>query len=187
MVYARRPKFPVRVYHAEKERLAIFICEVPLPTRTHRPLGRTLLEWARARGARRLLCLEGLPLPEGQPEEEIDVWAVGSTDDARRDIEAAGLSFLEAGMVAGVAGVVLNEGRWAGQNVIALLGEARMNMPDAAAAARLVEAADKLLPQVQIDLSPLLNQAKELEAHLQTFKAQAKPVTRESVPESYYR
>ncbi len=29
MVYARRPKFPVRVYHAEKEKLSIFISEVP--------------------------------------------------------------------------------------------------------------------------------------------------------------
>jgi len=187
MVYARRPKFPVRVYHAAKEKLSIFICEVPLAPKTHRPLGRTLLEWARARGARRILCLEGLPLPEEQAEAEIDVWAVGSTDEARRDIEASGLRFLETGMVAGVAGVVLNEGRWAGHNVIALLGEARPNLPDAAAAARLVEAADKLLPHVEIDLSPLLNQAKELEAHLQTFRGQAKPVTREAAPDSYYR
>ena len=187
MVYARRPKFPVRVYHAPEHKLAIFICEVPLPPKTHRPLGRRLLEWSRARGARRILCLEGLPLPEEQPEQEIDVWAVGSTDESRKEIEAAGLPFLETGMVAGVAGVVLNEGRWAGQNVIALLGEARPYMPDAAAAARLVEAADKLLTQVEIDLAPLLNQAKDLEAHLHTLKAQAKPVTSETAPDSYYR
>jgi hypothetical protein len=32
-----------------------------------------------------------------------------------------------------------------------------------------------------------LNQAKELEAHLQTFRGQAKPVTREAAPDSYYR
>ena len=187
MVYARRPKFPVRVYYAEKEKLSIFICEVPLATRTHRPLGRTLLEWARARAARRIICLEGLPLPAEQAAQEIDVWAVGSTDEARGDIEAAGLPFLETGMVAGVAGVVLNEGRWGGHNVIALLGEARPYLPDAAAAARLVEAADKLLPHVKIDLAPLLNQAKELEAHIQALKEQAKPVTRETAPESYYR
>lgn len=187
VVYRQKPKFPVRVYHAVKEKLAIFICEVALSPRTHRPLGRTVLEWARAGGARRIVCLEGLPLLE-ESQKDIDVWAVGSTDEARREIEASGLPPLESGMVSGVAGVLLNEGRWAGYNVIALLGEARPYLPDAAAAARLVEAADKLMPQVKVNLEPLLNQAKELETQLQSLKAQAKPVTREPEPESsYYR
>src|SRR5213594_2575007 len=95
MVYRTKPKFPVRVYHAVKEKLAIFICEVALPPKTHRPLGRTVLEWARGRGARRIVCLEGLPLTEEQTGEELNVWAVGSTDEARRDIEASGLHSLE--------------------------------------------------------------------------------------------
>lgn len=187
MVYVRKPKFPVRVYHAAKEKLSIFICEVPLPLRTHRPLGRTVLEWARGRHARRILCLEGLPLPDSAKEDEISVWAVGSTDESNREIEAAGLPYLETGVVSGVAGVVLNEGRWIGFNVIALLGEARTYMPDAVAAARLVEAADKLLPGVTINLEPLLSQAKDLESRLQTIKAQAKPVTPPETPDSYYR
>src|SRR5437867_9840354 len=72
MVYRSKPKFPVRVYHAEKEKIAIFISEVPLPPRMHRPLGRTVLEWARSRGSRRIVCLEGLPLPEGESQQQID-------------------------------------------------------------------------------------------------------------------
>jgi uncharacterized protein len=187
MVYAHKPKFPVRVYQAAREKLAIFICEVPLPTRTHRPLGRTVLEWARARGARRILVLEGLPMPEGEKDEPVEVWAVGSTDESNREIEAAGLQYLETGMVSGVAGIVLNEGRWAGYNVIALLGEARPYLPDALAAARLVEAADKLMPNVEVNLEPLLSQAKDLEAHLHALKEQAKPITQAHVPDSYYR
>jgi predicted ATP-grasp superfamily ATP-dependent carboligase len=187
MVYAHKPKFPVRVYHAAKEKLSIFISEVPLPPPTHRPLARTLLEWAKARGSPRIVCLEGLPLPEEQQEKDIDVWAVGSTDRANAAIEAAGLPYLESGMVAGVTGVLLNEGRWAAYDVIALLGEARTYLPDAVAAARLVESADKLLANVEIDLTPLLAQAKELEAHLRTLKDQAQPVSPPSDAPSYYR
>lgn len=189
MVYRAKPKFPVRVYHAEKEKVAIFISEVPLIPKVHRPLGRTVLDWAKAGGARRIVCLEGLPLSEeGAVEESVDVWAVGSTYEARADIEASGIPLLETGMVSGVAGVLLNEGRWASYNVIALLGEARPYLPDAAAAARLVEAADKLMPQVTIDLAPLLTQAKDLEAHMKTLKEQARPVTRETEAQpSYYR
>ncbi|MBI4416673.1 MAG: proteasome assembly chaperone family protein [Euryarchaeota archaeon] len=188
MVYAHKPKFPARVYAVRGSSLGIFISEVPLPTKVHRPLGRKLLDWARERRVRRVVCLEGLPLSGEQAAGDINVWAVGSTEAANREIEAAGLPYLETGMVAGVAGVLLNEGRWAGYEVIALLTEARPYMPDAAAAAHLVQAADKLLPEVEIDLAPLLEQAKELEGHLQALKEQAKPVTGPTeAPSTLYR
>jgi len=191
MVYGHKPKFPVRVYAAAKEKLACFISEVPLPTKAHRPLARTLLEWARTQGARQIICLEGLPSPPDREEaaargEVWGVWGVGSTDGANGAIESAGISFLETGIVSGVAGVLLNEGRWAKFQVIALLAEARAYMPDAHAAAKLVQTADKLLPEVEIELAPLLEEAKELEAHLQALKEQAKPVTAEP-PDSLYR
>lgn len=186
MVYAHKPKFPVRVYAAPPHKLACFISEVPLPAKVHRPVARTMTEWARGQGARRIICLEGLPLPAEESEEEISVWAVGSVEAANAEIQAAGIEFLETGMVSGVAGVLLNEGRWAKYEVIALLGEARPYMPDAHAAAKLVQAADRLLTDVEIDLAPLLDQAKELEAHLQALKEQAKPVAPEA-PQSIYR
>lgn len=186
MVYAHKPKFPVRVYADVPRRLACFISEVPLRSRVHRALARTLLEWARTHGSRRIVCLEGLPLPREETEADIDVWGVGSTESATAELEGAGIPFLETGMVSGVAGVLLNEGRWAKYDVIALLAEARPYLPDAHAAARLVEAADRLIPKINIDLSPLLEQAKELETHLQTLKEQAKPVVGEA-PSAIYR
>lgn len=186
MVYAHKPKFPVRVYAAPEKKLASFISEVPLRARVHRPVARTLLDWSREQGARRIVCLEGLPLPQEETEHDIDVWGVGSTEEANVEIEKGGIPFLETGMVSGVAGVLLNEGRWAKFSVIALVAEARPYMPDAHAAARLVEAADKLLPGVEIDLGPLLEEAKQLEAHLQALKEQAKPVTAEP-PVPLYR
>lgn len=184
MVYAHKPKFPVRVYAIPK--VAVFIGEVQLPPKVHRPLARLLIEWAKAQGAARIVCLEGLPLAQERTEAEIDVWGVGSNEAANQAIEKGNLQYLETGVVSGVAGVLLNEGRWADYEVIALLGEARPYLPDAHAAAKLVWAADKLLEGIEIDLAPLLEQAKELETHLQLLKEQAKPVTPEA-PASLYR
>jgi len=184
MVYAHKPKFPVRVYAIPK--VAAFISEVPLPAKVHRPLARILIEWSRAQGAARIVCLEGLPLAQERSEVEIDVWAVGSNEAANQTIEKATLQYLETGIVSGVAGVLLNEGRWTNFEVIALLGEARPYLPDAHAAAKLVWAADKLLEGMEIDLAPLLEEAKQLETHLQALKEQAKPVTPDA-PASLYR
>jgi len=178
MVYDTKPKFPARVYANPEKRLAIFISEIPLPPELHRALARTLLSWAQEHQAERIIGLEGLPLPKGAGREEVQLWAVGSTDSARETLAKAGIQQLQTGMISGVAGVLLNEGRWMNFDVIALLAEARSEMPDAYAAAKLVEGADLLLPDVEIDLGPLLEQAKGLETHLQGLQTQAKPVVK---------
>lgn len=182
MVYAKKPKFPARVYAHDEKKLAAFLCEVPIPGRIHRRVAKCLLDWAKKHECKRIISLEGLPLPEGGAEEEIQVWGVGSTDGAREDLEKAGIEQLESGMISGVSGVLLNEGRWENFDTIALLAEARPNIPDALAAAMLVRAIDDLLPDIKIDLEPLLSEAKELEAQLSHLKTQAKPALTEPAP-----
>jgi uncharacterized protein len=178
MIYGTKPKFPARVYASEEKRVAVFICEVPLPGELHRPLARTLLAWADEHKAEQIIGLEGLPLPKGAGKEEVALWAVGSTDVAREAIEKSGIAPLETGMISGVAGVLLNEGRWMNFDVIALLAEARAELPDAFAASKLVEGADKLLPHIEIELGPLVEQAKALENHLNELQTQAQPIVK---------
>ena len=182
MVYARKPKFPARVYAHDEKKLAAFLCEVPIPSRVHRKVGRCLLAWAKKHECRRIISLEGLPLPEGGSEEDVMVWGVGSTDQAREDLDKAKIQQLESGMISGVSGVLLNEGRWEKFDTIALLAEAHPDLPDAIAAAKLVRAVDDLLPEIEIDLGPLLSEAKELEAQIAVLKAQAKPALTEPTP-----
>jgi uncharacterized protein len=91
-------------------------------------------------------------------------------------------------MIAGVTGVLLNEGRWRKMDVIALLAEARPDVPDAHAAVSLVRAVDTLLTDVEIDLKPLQQQAMALEGYLQRLKQQALPaVKQEPIPPDMYR
>ena len=183
MVYAAKPKFPVRMYAEPKSKVAIFISEVPLPWRVHRSVARALLDYTKTKRMRQIVSLEGLPLPEAATREEIRVWAVGSTDAARQTIADAGLNQLETGMIAGVSGVLLNEGRWQNFDVISLLAEARPNIPDAFAAARLLEALDKLVTEIHLDLGPLEKQASELEARLLRLRHEARSaVSDEIVP-----
>ena len=175
MVYAFKPKFPVRIYAMADTKLTIFIAEVPLPPRVHRALALELLKWATAHHCRQIVSLEGLPLPAADPPKDIEVWGVGSTDSARKTLETAGIRQLETGMVSGVSGVLLNEGRWQFYDVITLLAEAQPAIPDANAAARLLETVDILLPEVKLDLQPLKEQAKALEFHLKQLRDEARP------------
>jgi len=189
MIYARKPKFPARVYHSREHKLAIFICEMTLPARVHRATAYALLDWAQTHGCRQIVSLEGLPIEEPiSPQPESDVWGVGSTDRAREELAKRNIKQLETGMIAGVTGVLLNEGRWRQVDVIALLAEARPDLPDARAAVAIVHALDELLEDVVVDLGPLREQARALELHLQRLRQQALAApTTEPVPREMYR
>ena len=189
MIYAKKPKFPARVYASHAQKLAVFICEMPLPMATHRPVAYALMKWARDHGCRQIVPLEGLPADLDAPmPDEPSVWGVGSTDRARAELEKRGIAQLETGMITGVTGILLNEGRWRDADVIALLAEARFAFPDARAAVGLVRVLDILLPDISIDLTPLQEQAKALEEHLTRLKEQAKPLVEpEPIPSEMYR
>src|SRR2546426_108732 len=107
---------------------------------------------------------------------------------ARAELDKRGIQQLESGMITGVTGVLLNEGRWRNADVAALLAEARTDIPDARAAVALVHALDLLLPEIEIDLKPLQAQAKALEDHLTKLKQQAAAVVApEPIPSDMYR
>ena len=189
MIYGSKPKFPARVYASRKEKVAIFICEMPLPMSTHRPVAYALMKWAKDHGCRQIVPLEGLPAELDAPlTGEPTVWGVGSTDRARAELKKRGIQQLESGMISGVTGILLNEGRWRDVDVIALLAEARLALPDATAAVGLVKVLDTLLPEITIDLGPLQEQAKMLEEHLTKLKQQARSVVPpEPIPSDMYR
>ncbi|MCI4371091.1 MAG: PAC2 family protein [Thermoplasmata archaeon] len=189
MIYAKKPKFPARVYASRAQKLAVFICEMPLPMSTHRPVAYALLKWAADHGARQIVPLEGLPADLDSPvASSPPVWGVGSTDRARAELDKHKIQQLESGMIAGVTAVLLNEGRWRNADVIALLAEARLAMPDASAAVALMRTLDELLPDVTIDLGPLQEQAKALEEQLTKLKQQVRPLVQpEPIPSEMYR
>jgi len=182
MVYAYKPKFPVRIYAHPPSKLTIFIAEVPLPQRVHRAVALSLLKWARTHRCRQIVALEGIPVSDDEVVNPVGVWGVGSTDHARKSLDEAGIPQLETGVISGVAGVILNEARWQDYDAISLLAEARPNIPDAYAAARLLEAVDQLLPEIKVDLEPLKEQAKALEAQLSKLRHAAKPAISEPEP-----
>jgi uncharacterized protein len=175
MIYAKKPKFPARVYVEPDSRLGIFLCEVPLPSRAMRPIAHALLRWAQTHGCRQIVTLEGLPGEVDASPKSPAVWGVGSTERARDELDKRKIEQLETGMIAGVSGVLLNEGRWQNYDVIALLAEARPNQPDAKAAVALTRALDDLLPEIKVDLGPLQEQARVLEEHLRRLRTQARP------------
>ena len=76
-------------------------------------------------------------------------------------------------MIYGVGGVLLNEGRWDDFDVITLLAEACPDIPDALAAAKILEAIDALMPNLRIETKPLYQKSKKVEEQVKALRKQA--------------
>ncbi|UCG68729.1 MAG: proteasome assembly chaperone family protein [Thermoplasmata archaeon] len=190
MVYANKPKFPARIYASSDHKIALFLSEFTPSLELHRPIAKKLLEWAKEQQCKRFICMEGLPSevdiePGGDGIREIDVFGVGSTDNARDELKKADIKKLETGIIYGVSGILLNEGRWENFDVITLLAEAYIDVPDALAATRVLEALNKLMPNIKIDTKPLLEQSKKFEEHLKGLRKQAELPVKEPYKAMY--
>src|ERR671922_254784 len=111
----------------------------------------------------------------GEEEKEVQVYALGSTQETRDLLAKHKIEQFGNGIITGVSGVLLNLGKKENINAISILAEANPNYPDARAAAKVIEAIDKLLPGVKIDVKPLYTEAENIEKTLRMMQKQAAP------------
>ncbi len=184
------PQNPVRIYAGEKmgddksthDQLVVFISEFQPPPNLVKPIASTILDWTQEQRCKMLVSPEGLVIDResvsekeiGQPEGEAAVYGVGSTDWMRNAILESGLQEFTEGVITGVAGVLLNEGRRRDFNVATVLAEAHPDYPDARAAAKVIEMIDKLLLHIELDVKPLYEEAERIETQLKQIHKQAK-------------
>ncbi len=181
------PLNPVRVYAGDTAggKVAVFISEFQPPTDMIKEIAERVLEWGAEQGCSLIVSPEGLIVDgEEGPGDLITVYGIGSTPTARGILEDSGVPIFEEGVITGIAGVLLNEGRKKGFDVISLLAEAHPDYPDARAAARVIETVDRLILKMDLDTGPLYEEAGRIEEELKSIHRRAEVVKR---PEAHPR
>ena len=171
--------------------LALILSEFPPTPSQASSLARSILDIAERQNARLIVGLEGVvpnPVadddsgdptpstavsPETAPETEESaeqVWVAYSRRDPAllKSFEPAKVRSLEDGIIGGVSGGLLVQGIGRKVPVAVMLVSARVagGLPDHRAGAALIEALDRLLPEVAIDTGPLRAQAQQIEKAL---------------------
>ena len=177
------PHSPVRIYGGELEgkvKIAVFVSEFQIPTSLLKPLASLMLDWTDEQKIDIVVTPEGLIQEE--KKEKVNVYGVASTEYAKKKIPPNVLEFGE-GVITGVTGVLLTEGRKRGTDVIALLAEAHPDYPDARAAGRIVEILNEMMSGIKVDPKPLYEEAEKIEKNIATLREQAARVKK--VPKDY--
>ena len=183
-----QPMNPVRIYGGPKQegrdQIVVFISEFQPPPNMIKGIASTVLDWTQDQRCNLLVCPEGLIVDQSAPEEDrqTEVYGIGSTDKAMDLLRKNSVTLFEEGVITGVAGVLLNEGRRRDFDVITLLSEAHPDYPDARAAARVIEVIDKLLLHTELDARPLYEEAERIEMQLKTIHHQTEVAKKPSEP-----
>lgn len=183
------------------DQIVVFISEFQPPPNLIKPISSAILDWIQEQRCSMLISPEGLVIErpdedmdeeeegkekekeEGDSESENDIemkirnlelFGVGSTPMARKLLEDHDISPFVEGVITGVAGVLLNEGKRRDFDVVSLLAEAHSNYPDARAAARIIEVLDRLVLNIHIDSKPLYKEAEAIEMQIKSIRSQAK-------------
>ncbi|HTT44529.1 MAG TPA: PAC2 family protein [Thermoplasmata archaeon] len=171
----------IRVYG--RADLGLVLSEFPPSPSMANSIARTILDAAERHKARMIVGFEGVvPHPPGDEEAEEEesavaedqppeqVWVAYSRKDSTvlKTFEPAKARLLEDGVIGGVSGALLVQGMGRPVPVVVMLVSARVaeGLPDHRAGAALIEALDRVLPEVEIDTGPLRAQAEQIEKAL---------------------
>ncbi|MEM1981285.1 MAG: proteasome assembly chaperone family protein [Candidatus Hadarchaeales archaeon] len=154
---------PFRIYSTKDGRLLASFTEIPIPPEGFYPIASTLLEWAEGKGVGEVVVLEGLPV-EGLPVERPKLCV--AEEERCKALEGKGVKMASQGVIAGIAGAILNECLNRKITGIALLTPAILFLPDAEGAAVLLEALSEAFG-LKVDVSSLREQGKEMEKRLE--------------------
>ncbi|MEA3557652.1 MAG: PAC2 family protein [Candidatus Thermoplasmatota archaeon] len=191
-------------------RMVVFLSEFQPPSNLIKMICNTILDWAQEQKCSCLISPEGL-VNEGEDEIPLNnskgkkdknrkksksapdstvspsdleksIFGLSSNVIGRDRLAHAGIPIFPEGLISGIPGVLLNEGKKRNFEVTCLLSEAKDNIPDARAAAGIIETLKEIIPYLEIDLGPLYAEADLLEAKVRGFQKVSKPGGKRTTP-----
>lgn len=190
LVQEGKPLPPLRFYAGEPichmdrcDKVVLIASEIQVNPDLTLSLADSILDWVESSGASQVMMIDSFSHGPDQAhsifdddESDESMLGIGSTDSAQETLEQLGVSKLKHGVVGGMSGVMLGECRRRRIDAMAILAEsggdlANGAIPDARAAARIIERLDGLLPAIKLDTEPLLEEAQRIEEQIREMMA----------------
>ncbi|RLF10926.1 MAG: hypothetical protein DRJ98_04900 [Thermoprotei archaeon] len=171
MFYEGRLQHPFRVHIKRARKLAVLIAETLVPSIAYYDVASSIVNWAESKGVYMIVCLEGVPA-SGERGERL---AYGAAEDVD-ELEKRGIKPLNAGVVAGISGAIMNECLVRRVKGVCLFVQADASKPDVEAAAALLQALNSLLGlKVKTDIllanaNQVVEKLQGIVEHLRTVK-----------------
>ena len=177
------PMPPIRFYAGQPvctldscDKLIVIVSEVQIHGMLALPLTEALLEWSKEANTGAGILVDSFSHGVENMHELVDddasdetILGIGTPEENREQLSEMGIPLLNHGVIGGMTGVLLGEGRRRGLNMLAIMAEAAAEYPDARAAARVIHHLDMLLPASKLDTEPLIEEAERIEEQIKSM------------------
>lgn len=183
------PLPPIRAYSGKRkcsirgcDEVILLMSELVVPDPLVHRLVWSMLEWSKENNIEAGVLIDAFakdglsgsldgsePVINYEDTEAIDVIGIGANETTRELLSSMGIQLAESGVVRGMNGGLLAEAMRRGIDTMSLMVEADPRFPDARAAAALIENLNLLLPTIDLDHKPLLQEAEEIELSIKAM------------------
>jgi len=153
------PHPPVRVLGGDG--LLVIFSETAVPAEAVAPLSKAIVDWCREKGAKLVISLSGIPVPNRQDIERPSVLGAASLPDTLNILKEHGIDILESGIMVGPYALILRYCAEQGLPAIVLTAQCFFAYPDPEAAAAILKKLSSILG-IEIDVEELLRKGEEI-------------------------
>ena len=190
LVQDGKPLPPIRFYAGEPicnmekcDKVILIASEIQVPSDLNLPLSTGLIDWITESGVGSTIMVDSFAHGGDSSHSIFDddegmesMLGIGSTDSSHELLKGIGVPLLKQGVVGGMTGVMMGECRRRQIDAMAIIAESSGEIgqgviPDARASARIIGCMDGLLPAVQLDPEPLMEEAQRIESQIRDMMA----------------
>ena len=174
VIYDGKPNFPARIYANEEKKLGFFISELVLDPSAYRPVADLILRWSKDNKCKTIISIVGKAVEkEKRKKRKPSLNVISNSSIIMKELNDAGILSLKNGTINGIPGILLNESNWKNIDVIVFVVDFIFGVPDFRAAANVVQAISKIVPEAYCEIQLLTKEAENIENNLKMINSQA--------------
>ena len=176
VIYDGKPNFPARIYANEEKKLGFFVSELVLDPSAYRPVANVILEWSKDNKCKTIISISGKAIEKEDritKKEEPSINVISNSPIIMKELDDIGILPLKNGTINGIPGILLNESNWKNIDVIVFIVDFIADVPDFRAAANVVQAISKIVPEAYCEIQLLIKEAENIENNLKMINSQA--------------
>jgi uncharacterized protein len=174
VIYNAKPNFPARIYANEEKKLAFFVSEAILESSAYRQIAHTILNWSNYNKCKTIISVATRDIEkEGRTKKEPALYVISNSLSIMKELNDIGILPLKNGTINGIPGILLNESNWKNIDVIVFIVDFVADVPDFRAAANVVQAISKIVPDAYCEIQLLIKEAENIENNLKMINSQA--------------
>jgi uncharacterized protein len=176
VIYDGKPNFPARIYANEEKKLGFFVSELILDPSAYRPIADIILRWSKDNKCKTIISIAGKAIEKEdrttKEEEEPSLKVISNSQIIMKELNNVGILPLKYGTINGIPGILLNESNWKNIDVIVFVVDVIAGVPDFRAAANVVQAISKIVPEAYCEIQLLIKEAENIENKLKMINTQ---------------